>query len=198
MTNIPPHPALILASSSPARQSLLKRLQIPFRIISPNIDETPLVNETPKNMVTRLAIEKAQVVAKKETRSLIISSDQVIVVNDEIMGKPLTHEKAIEQLQNASGQVCHSLNGLCLLNSATGNYQVIIEPFDVLIRTLTPEMIQNYLNLEQPYQCAGSIKCEGLGIALFEKMIGNDVTALEGLPLIQLVRLLENEGVRVV
>lgn len=189
---------LILSSISPARKELLQRLQLPFIAISPNIDETPLPEETPKELVKRLAVAKAKVHSHRYENALIIGCDQMIVLNETVMGKPITHENAIKQLQQSSGRKLTSLTGLCLLNTQTQNYQLIVEPFYVYMRQLTDAMIENYLQKDQPYLCAGSIKAENLGISLFEKLEGRDPNALSGLPLIALTYMLEQEGVRVI
>ncbi len=189
---------LVLASSSPARRKLLQRLGLPFETMSPDVDETPLPNELPAAVATRLAIAKAQAVSKYFPDSLIIGSDQVIVIDGEMYGKPLTHENAVRQLKLVRGHQCDALTGLCVLDSATGRYEVDVVPFSVFFRHFSDEMIENYLRKEQPYHCAGGIKAEGLGIVLFERMAGDDPNALEGLPLIRLVRMLEQFGMQVV
>lgn len=189
---------LILSSTSPARKKLLEQLQLSFITLSPAVDETPLVRETPEELVKRLAIAKANVHSHAYINSLIIGCDQVIVLDGVIMGKPITHENAVKQLQQSSGCKLTSLTGLCLLNSQTQQCQTVIEPFYVHMRKLTHEMIERYLEKDQPYQCAGSIKAESLGISLFEKLEGSDPTALIGLPLIALTRMLEQEGVNVI
>ncbi|EIJ42862.1 MAF protein [Beggiatoa alba B18LD] len=186
---------LVLASTSPFRKNLLTRLGLPFETIAPQVDETPLVGETPLALVTRLSILKAQAVQTVYPRGLIIGSDQVAIIDGEIVGKPHTHENAVQQLSRASGNTVSFLTGLCLLNSVTGLYQVEVIPFKVVFRPLTATQIENYLRLEQPYNCAGSFRSESLGIALMEAMQGDDPNALVGLPLMRLIRLLENEGV---
>lgn len=186
---------IILASSSPARQKLLERLHLPFITVSPDIDETPLDHETPIDMVKRLALQKAQKIAESYPNHLIIGSDQVAIINDSIAGKPLTHERAVKQLQAVSGKICNFINGLCLLNSKTGHAQVDMISFSIQYKQLSKNMIENYLHKEKPYFCAGAIKSEGLAIGLFEKMIGEDPTSLEGLPLIRLTKMLKNEQV---
>ncbi|MDO6514343.1 MULTISPECIES: nucleoside triphosphate pyrophosphatase [unclassified Neptuniibacter] len=188
---------LILASSSPFRRQILDKLQLKYACISPDIDESPLANETPENLVARLAIEKAQKVAKTEPDSLIIGSDQVAVLGNEILGKPHTHENAVKQLQKLSGHTVTFLTGLALINSKSGKVQSETVPFKVVFRTLTDEMIEHYLHAEQPYNCAGSFKSEALGIVLFERLEGEDPNTLIGLPLIRLVRMLEKEGFNV-
>jgi len=186
---------LILASSSPARKKLLERLKLQFEMISPDIDETPLPNETAEALVKRLSLTKAQKIAKMRPAHLIIASDQVAIIDGHISGKPLTHENAVKQLQTVSGKICKFINGLCLLNSKTNQYQIATVPFDVQYRTLSIETINAYLNTEKPYHCSGSIKSEGLAVILFEALMGTDPSALEGLPLITLVKMLEKEQV---
>lgn len=189
---------LVLASTSVFRKSLLERLQIPFECIAPNVDETPLENETPAELVRRLSELKARAVTAQFPNSLIIGSDQVSVVDNKIVGKPHTHEKAVQQLTAASGKTIDFLTGLALFNTATQTCQVDLVKFSVQFRQLTAAQIERYLRKEQPYQCAGSFRSESLGIALFEKMIGDDPTALIGLPLIRLTQMLENEGFLVI
>ncbi len=188
---------LVLSSTSPARQMLLKRLQLPFVINAPNIDETPHPNESAVALVKRLAQEKAQVCTAKFPNALIIGCDQVAVMGNEIVSKPETHKKAVEQLQFASGKCIEFFTGLCLFNSLSQTSQITVETYRVFYRVLTLEMIEHYLHKEKPYQCAGSIRVEGLGISLLERLEGQDPTALTGLPLIQLVKMLEQEGVKV-
>lgn len=190
-------PTLVLGSTSPFRREILQKLGLPFETAAPDIDESHLENETPEQLVARLAEAKAREVAKEFPNALIIGSDQVAVNEGEILGKPHTHERAIEQLQNASGKTVRFLTGLCLYNSATDKAQCEVVPFDVVFRQLTLEQIENYLNREQPYKCAGSFKSEALGIALFDRLEGEDPNTLIGLPLIRLVRMLENEGMQV-
>ncbi len=185
---------LVLASTSVFRKSLLERLQVPFETIAPNVDETPLTQETPADLVRRLSELKARAMAAQFPNSLIIGSDQVSVVDNQIVGKPHTHEKAVQQLSAASGKTIDFLTGLALFNTATHTCQVDLVKFSVQFRQLTPEQIDRYLRKEQPYQCAGSFRSESLGIALFDKMIGDDPTALIGLPLIRLTQMLEKEG----
>ncbi|MAZ39403.1 MAG: septum formation inhibitor Maf [Legionellales bacterium] len=186
---------IILASSSPARKRLLTRLQLPFITISPDIDETAYKNEDATALVSRLAKQKAKKVAQTNPNSLIIASDQVAVIDGKITGKPLTHENAVKQLSAVNGKICHFINGLCLLNSKTGHLQLATVPFDVKFRSLSPALIEYYLKRDKPYQCAGSIKSEGLAIILFEALLGSDPSALEGLPLITLIQMLEKEDV---
>ena len=189
---------LVLASSSPYRRELLERLQIPFDVVSPEINETPHAGETPQVLVERLAIEKAKAVAQGLSNTLVIGSDQVAVHGNRIVGKPHTHEKAIAQLREASGKTITLYTGLALLNADTGKIQSEVVPYRVVFRELSEETIESYLIKEQPYKCAGSVKSEGLGIALLERFEGEDPNTLIGLPLIRLVRMLEQEGLRVI
>lgn len=188
---------LFLASTSPFRREILSKLSLPFETQAPEIDETPLPDETPEQLVERLSIAKAKAVAEKLSKGLVIGSDQVAVIDGKILGKPGDHDTAVKQLQNASGKTVTFLTGLCLYNAATHNMQVEVVPFNVEFRELTTEQIENYLQKEQPYNCAGSFKSEGLGITLFERLQGDDPNSLIGLPLIRLVRMLEAEGVEV-
>ena len=189
---------LVLASSSPFRRELLARLMIPFEVVVPDVDETPRPAESPPVLVERLAIAKAQAVAAKHPQSLVIGSDQVAVHDGEIVGKPHTHERAVAQLQAASGKTVMLYTGLALVNSKTGRVQSEVVPFRVLFRPLTLDQIENYLRKEQPYHCAGSVKSEGLGVALLERFEGEDPATLIGLPLIRLIRMLEQEGQQII
>lgn len=188
---------LVLGSTSPFRKTLLERLRIDFVCDSPDIDETPQENEPVEEMVVRLAIAKAQAISQRHPDSLIIGSDQSAVLNGEKLSKPGNFENAFKQLSRASGQKITFQTGLCLLNSATGNIQSVCVPYTVVFKTLTPTMIENYLHKEEPYNCAGSFKSEALGIALFERFEGSDPNSLIGLPLIELVNFLNNEGVSI-
>ena len=185
---------LILGSTSPFRKSLLQRLHIDFECDAPNIDETPLPDEPVEDMVVRLAIAKAQAIAERHPQSLIIGSDQSAVLNGEKLSKPGNFDNAFKQLSRASRQKITFQTGLCLLNTETGNIQSKCVPYTVVFKELTPKMITNYLHKEEPYNCAGSFKSEALGIALFERFEGSDPNALIGLPLIELVNFLTNEG----
>ena len=186
---------LILASTSPFRAELLTRLQLPFETFAPDINETPLVGESPESMVLRLTKGKAEVAKAQFPNHLIIASDQCATCDDKIIGKPGTHARAVEQLSRFSNRSVVFLTGLCLLNTATNHMQIDCVPFKVTFRELTEQQIENYLHLEKPYQCAGSFKSEGLGISLFAKMSGEDPNALIGLPLIRLTSFLANEDV---
>lgn len=188
-------PALLLASSSPFRRQLLDKLGLDFIHQSPDIDESRLENESPVALVMRLAREKARALADSHPDTLIIGSDQVAVIGDQVLGKPGTREKAIEQLSAASGQRVTFLTGLCLLNTTTGRTQVACDPFHVQFRTLRPAQIERYVDAEQPLNCAGSFKSEGLGIVLFKALEGRDPNTLVGLPLILLTEFLAAEGI---
>lgn len=188
---------LILASSSPFRRELLARLMIPFDVDVPDVDESPLPGEPPVALVERLAIAKARAVVARHPDALVIGSDQVAVHDGFVVGKPLTHERAVAQLRQASGQAVVLYTGLALVNSTSGRVQSEVVPYRVVFRTLTDVQIENYLRKEQPYHCAGSVKSEGLGVALLERFEGEDPATLIGLPLIRLVRMLEAEGVAV-
>jgi len=188
---------LILASSSPYRRELLSRLCLPFSVAPPHLDETRNAGETPQDLVRRLAQQKAQALAQTHPQHLIIGSDQVAVLGDTILGKPHTMQNAISQLQAASGRQVDFLTGLALFNSASGRLQVDCVPFSVQFRVLDDGLIRRYLEREQPFDCAGSFKSEGLGISLFRKTCGEDASSLMGLPLIRLVDMLLVEGVQV-
>lgn len=188
---------IILASSSIYRKALLERLPLNFITAEPNIDESRLAEESPPELARRLSLEKARVIAEQHPDALIIGSDQVAVLNGEILGKPGTVERAEQQLQRASGNSVEFLTGLCLYDSRDNSYQLDLIPFRVWFRSLSAEQIKRYVELEQPLNCAGSFKWEKLGIALFERMEGDDVTALEGLPLIRLVDMFSEAGVHI-
>ena len=186
---------LLLASSSVYHRDLLTRLRLPFSCSSPDIDESHRPGETAVELVKRLSLEKARALAHSHPNHLIIGSDQVAVLDGRIIGKPHTHDKAHQQLMSASGASVSFLTGLTLLNSQTGHYQVDCIPFTVHMRPLKTEQIERYLLAEQPYDCAGSFKAEGLGVSLFQRTEGDDATSLVGLPLIRLVDMLLAEGV---
>jgi MAF protein len=192
---------ILLASSSTYRRELLTRLGLPFGWASPDIDESPLLDESTGTdesadaLVARLSVAKAKALASVYPEHLIIASDQVAVLGDQIIGKPHTYERAFTQLRNASGNQVIFKTGLCLLNASSGQSQVSVEEFKVEFRDLSDDQIHHYLTYEQPYDCAGSFKCEGLGVALFSKLSGDDPNSLIGLPLIRLVDMLKAEGV---
>ena len=185
---------LILGSSSPYRKKLLQKLPVDFECFSPNIDETALQNESPEALVERLSIEKAIAVAEHFEDSLIISSDQIAIFKDEILGKPHSHERAVAMLSSFSGHTVRFETGLCLYNTNTKQHQYTSVPTLVHFRPLSEETIEQYLKTDQPYQCAGSFQAEGLGIVLFDMLESKDPNALIGLPLIALNTMLLNEG----
>ncbi|MCP1647651.1 Maf family nucleotide pyrophosphatase [Pseudomonas sp. GD04087] len=188
---------LILASSSPYRRELLQRLRLPFECASPDIDETALPGEDAEQLVRRLAQSKAHALAQRYPAHLIIGSDQAAVNGSRILGKPHDIERATAQLKDASGRSVSFLTGLCLLNSQSGQAQVACVPFTVHFRELDEARIRRYLEAEQPFDCAGSFKAEGLGVSLFRATEGEDATSLIGLPLIRLVDMLLAEQVPV-
>lgn len=188
---------LILASTSRYRRDLLSRLHIPFEVVSPNVDETPLPNETPSATALRLSVLKAQAAAGQFPNAHIIGSDQVLMLDSEQLGKPGNHENAFAQLKKMQGKAMVFHTALTLLNSKTGRTQTRDVPTVVHIRKLSDAQIEAYLKKEQPYDCAGSARSESLGIALMERMDSPDPTALIGLPLMALTEMLMNEGVDV-
>lgn len=192
------HPPLILASSSIYRRELLTHLQIDFTCISPEVDEQVLAGERPEQTALRLAQEKARKIALNNPQALIIGCDQVATLDGMQLGKPLNHDNATTQLRMMRGREVTFHSALCLLNASTGNMQAEVVPYLVRFRQLTDVQIESYLLKEQPYHCAGSAKSEGLGIAIIEKMVGDDPNALIGLPLIKLVSMLQQEGVNVI
>lgn len=188
---------LILASTSPFRKTLLEKLNLPFDCAKPDIDETPLPGETALELVERLAQEKAKAVAEQFPDALIIGSDQVALSQGEILGKPHNFENGLKQLTSFSGKAVEFHTGLCVYDSSTKKALSLVELFTVHFNKLSKQEITAYLNAEQPYNCAGSFKSEGLGICLFEKLAGDDPNTLIGLPLIRLVSLLKQHGVDV-
>ena len=188
-------PRIVLASTSTYRRELLTRLQVPFEIASPETDESALPGEAPAATAERLSLAKARAVASSFPDALIIGSDQVAFLEDRRFGKPLTRDRAIEQLRFMRGHTVTFHTGICLLNSATGQSQIRGVSTEVAFRPLSDAEIERYLDKEHPYHCAGSAKSEGLGIALLSSMRGDDPNALIGLPLIVLCEMLRAEGV---
>lgn len=189
-------PNLILASSSPYRKQLLERLRLPFECDSPNIDESPYLDETPEKLVKRLAYEKAITIGRASSPNyVVIASDQVATLDGLILGKPHTVFNATQQLLQFSGRKVSFLTSLCVLNNASQSYDIEVESYHVHFRALSIEEISHYISMEMPLDCAGSFKCEGLGVCLFEKMEGDDPNSLIGLPLIALSRLLKKHGI---
>ncbi|MFN3544918.1 MAG: Maf family nucleotide pyrophosphatase [Thiobacillus sp.] len=188
---------LVLASTSRYRRDLLSRLRLPFEVVAPDVDETPLPGETPSATALRLSVLKAQAAASTHPDALIIGSDQVLMLDDEQLGKPGNHDNAFAQLKKMQGKAMVFHTALTLLNSTTGHAQTRDVPTVVHIRPLTDAQIEAYLQKEQPYDCAGSAKSESLGIALMQRMESPDPTALVGLPLMALTEMLMNESVDV-
>ncbi|MEO5654632.1 MAG: Maf family nucleotide pyrophosphatase [Nitrosospira sp.] len=189
---------LVLGSSSIYRHELLRRLQIPFEVHNPEIDETPLAEESPDTTALRLAAAKTRMVAVSHPDALIIGADQVAVLEGIQLGKPLNHANATQQLRLIRGKEVVFHTALSLLNSDKDNMQIRLVSSRVKFRELSDRQIDNYLDREQPYHCAGSAKLEGLGIALIEHIVSEDPSALIGLPLIALVEMLTREGVEIV
>ena len=190
-------PSLILASSSPYRRELLTRLRLPFECASPDIDESHRPGESAEQLVRRLSASKAEALAGRYPQHLIIGSDQVAVLDDNILGKPHTVERAVQQLLDASGRSVTFLTGLALLDSRNRHMQVDCIPFTVHFRQLDEARIRRYVEAERPLDCAGSFKAEGLGVSLFRATEGEDSSCLVGLPLIRLVDMLLAEGVEI-
>ncbi len=188
---------LILASSSPYRSLLLQRLAIPFKRVSPDIDESQLKGETPRDLVLRLAEMKAVAVASAHPRSLIIGSDQLAISGDEILNKPDNYKNAKIQLNKLSNESIVFLTGLCVINTANDKRQKDCISYTVHFRHLTEGEIERYLLQEKPYDCAGSFKSEAYGVSLVQKMEGDDPTSLIGLPLIRLSQMLRNEALNI-
>lgn len=188
---------VLLASSSPYRRELLSRLRLPFDFAAPDIDETAQPNEHAEHLVRRLARKKAQALASVYSDHLIIGSDQVAVLGESIIGKPGNFEHARQQLLDCSGKSITFLTGIALLDSRDASLQVDCVPFKVHFRELDEARIERYLKTEQPYDCAGSFKAEGLGISLFRATEGKDATSLIGLPLIRLVDMLLAKGIEI-
>jgi len=195
--NNTPQQTLVLASTSPFRKALLQRLNLVFETLSPQVDETARQGEPAETMVKRLSEAKARAGAKQYPNALIIGSDQVAVCEGDVLGKPGNHENARRQLARLAGHRVSFLTGLCLYDASTDTTRLDLVPYHVTFRGLTDQQIERYLRAEQPYNCAGSFKSEGLGVSLFESMQGDDPNALIGLPLIRLVSWLNEAGIAV-
>ena len=185
---------LVLGSTSRYRRELLQRLGQPFTVAAPDVDETPLPDETPRALALRLALAKARAVAAQHPDAVVIGSDQVADLHGQPLGKPGTHERASTQLQRMSGETVIFQTAVPVACAATGFEQVDLAPVEVRFRTLCNEEIERYLRIEQPYDCAGSAKSEGLGISLLDAILSDDPTALVGLPLIRTCRMLRAAG----
>ena len=197
MSKNQPIPRLTLASTSPFRKELLKRLGIQFSVAAPGVDETAHPGEDGRALALRLSVAKAKAIAATSQTGLVIGSDQVAVLGNEILGKPRDREDAIRQLTLSSGREMRLYTGLALANAATGIVQQDVVSYRVLYRTLSLPQIEQYLDLDEPYGCCGSLRAESLGIALLKELSGPDPSALIGLPLISLVGMLNVEGIDV-
>lgn len=189
--------ALILGSTSRYRHELVSRLGLPFEAVAPQVDETPRLGEAPADLALRLAIEKARNVAQRHPQAVVIGSDQVADLHGEPLGKPGTHERAVAQLRRMRGQTVVFQTALAVVCHATGFEQHDIAAVRVVFRDLSDDEIENYLRKEEPYDCAGSAKSEGLGIALLERIDNDDPTALIGLPMIRTCRMVRAAGVKI-
>ncbi|MBC7604794.1 MAG: septum formation inhibitor Maf [Ramlibacter sp.] len=189
--------SLVLGSSSPYRRELLSRLKLPFEVAVPDLDETPLEGESPRNLSLRLALAKARAVAKRYPHAVVIGSDQVADLAGDPIGKPGTHERAVAQLQRMRGQTVVFHTAIAVVCSETGFEQLDVAPVNVKFRDLTDEEIESYLRAEPAYDCAGSARSEALGIALLDAIDSDDPTALVGLPLIRTCRMLRAAGIEV-
>lgn len=186
---------LILASSSPYRRALLEKLRLPFESASPHINEEALPGESASQLAIRLATEKARALCDQHPDALIIGSDQVAECQGRQLGKPGTVEKAVEQLMFCAGHPVTFHTGLCVMDSSSASHTVVCEPFRVYFKSLSRTEAERYVELDNPLDCAGSFKAESLGVALFEKMEGNDPNSLVGLPLIRLIEILRTQGI---
>ncbi len=188
-------PAIVLASSSPYRREILERLGLGFDWESPEFDETPLPGESPRDLVRRLAEGKAAAVGKNHPSALVIGADQVAVLKGEVIGKPADHADAVRQLRAASGDSTTLFCGVAVLNTASGRMRTAVETVEVRCREIADAEIERYLATDRPYDCCGSLKVEGLGIALLASIRSDDPNAITGLPVIRLLELLRGEGV---
>jgi septum formation protein len=191
-----PPRSVVLGSTSRYRRELMERLRVPFTVAAPYVDETPLPGEAPKALALRLALAKAKAVAALHPEAVVIGSDQVADLAGQPLGKPGEHERAVAQLRQMRGQTVIFQTALAVICLATGFEQVDLAEVHVVFRDLSDEEIEAYLQAEKPYDCAGSAKSEGLGIALLESIDNDDPTALIGLPLIRTARLLRQAGVK--
>ncbi len=193
----PQNRTLILGSTSRYRRELLARLQLPFEVASPEVDETPQIGETPRAIALRLALAKARAVALRFPQAVVIGSDQVADLAGQALGKPGDHARATAQLRSMRGQTVVFQTAVAVVCQETGFEEVDIAPVQVRFRDLSDAEIEAYLQAEQPYDCAGSAKSEGLGIALLASIQNDDPTALVGLPLIRTCRMISAAGIRV-
>ena len=192
---MPAPPILILGSTSRYRRDLLERLRLPFTCVAPQVDETPQPGEAPAALALRLALAKAQAVAALHPQAVVIGSDQVADLHGQAIGKPGSHERAVAQLQEMSGQQVIFQTAVAVVCANSGFAEAAIAPVTVRFRVLSDTEIESYLRLDQPYDCAGSAKSESLGIALLAAIHSDDPTALIGLPLIRTSQLLRRAGI---
>jgi septum formation protein len=197
MSETPNYRPIVLGSTSRYRRDLLSRLNLPFQTAVPDVDETPAENEPPVELARRLALAKARAVAAQFPQAVVIGSDQVADLAGEPLGKPLTHEKAVAQLRRMSGHTVVFQTAVAVVCAESGFEQLDVAPVKVIFRDLCEAEIESYLLAERPYDCAGSARSEGLGIALLEAIDSDDPTALVGLPLIRTCRMLRAAGVKV-
>ena len=186
---------LVLGSTSRYRRELLARLRLPFEAVAPEVDESAKPGEAPADLALRLALEKARAVAAARPQAVVIGADQVADLDGEAIGKPLTHERAVAQLRRLSGRTAIFQTALAVVRAETGFERALLAPVRVRFRALNDAEIERYLRLEAPYDCAGSAKCETLGITLLEAIDSDDPTALIGLPLIRTADLLREAGI---
>lgn len=186
---------VILGSTSPYRRELLARLRIPFTVVAPQVDETPRAGETPRQLACRLALAKAEAVGRVHPQAVVIGSDQVADHAGTPLGKPLAHDIAVAQLRRMSGQNIVFQTAVAVVCVDSGFSRMELAQVHVRFRALSDDDIESYLRAEQPYDCAGSAKSEGLGIALLDAIVSDDPTALVGLPLIRTSRLLREAGI---
>jgi septum formation protein len=187
---------LVLGSTSRYRRELLERLRVPFEVASPDVDETPRPGEAPRELALRLALAKARAVAAQHPRAVVIGSDQVADLDGQPLGKPGNHERAVAQLQSMRGRTVVFQTAVAVVCQETGFEQVDLAPVRVRFHALSDAEIEAYLRAEQPYDCAGAAKSEGLGIALLDAIDNDDPTALVGLPLIRTCRMIRAAGVK--
>ena len=189
---------LVLGSRSPSRRNLLERLSIPFSVVPPDIDESRLAGESPEALVRRLSEEKARAVGARVGSGLVIGSDQIALLDDTVLGKPGNHANNVAQLAMASGRWLEFRTGVAVLDTASGRIRIDVVPFAVRFRALTAGDIEAYVSRERAYECAGGFRAERLGCALFERLRGDDPTALQGLPMIRLCEMLRSAGLDVI
>ncbi len=198
MTSLPPQRPLVLGSTSRYRKGLLSQLMLPFDVIGPEVDEAPLPGEAPRALAVRLALDKARAVAAKRPEAVVIGSDQVLDFRGECLGKPGTHANAVAMLKRLSGHTVRFETAVCVVCLERGFEAQDLATIEVAFRTLAHDEIERYLLKDKPYDCAGSAKSEGLGIALLDRIVSDDPTALIGLPMIRTARMLREAGLSLI